>query len=230
MNAQTTAQTTAAGPLLPGEPVVRYAPGAVIHAAMSDIVYVVPSVPMRGADLLRHAARFPMEFPSRSDLVAASGHVKVGGKVNFIGFYETLLQAKLEADPNYCVTIDEVSDEELEYDNLSLSLRKLYDEVYLRFGEKWSHSEILGFMQLLSDDIGIDTVEQLEDALYGVIDNTYNWEAEFAEEYVNDLEHHLSDSMAYSAIDWQKVWDHNLTYEFATIEYDGDVYVFNCNG
>lgn len=232
MNTQTTAQTiaqiTPAGPALPGEQVVRYMPGAVIQAAISDIIYVVPSAPMSGADLLRHASRFPVELPSRSDLVAASGHVKAGGKVNFISFYETLLQAKREADPNYCVTIDEASDEELEYDNLSLSLRKLYDEVYHRFGEKWSHSEILEFMQLLSDDIGIDTVEQLEDALYCVMDNTYNWEAEFAEEYVNDLEHHLSDSMAYFAINWQRVWDHNLAYDFTTIEYNDNIYIFNC--
>jgi hypothetical protein len=223
-----TVQVATAGPVLPGEQVVQYVPGAVIQAAISKLVYVVPSAPMTGADLLQHASRFPLEFPSKSDLVAASGHVKAGGKISFVSFYETLLQAKLEADPNYYVTIDEASDEEIEYDNLSHPLRKLYDKVYQQFGEKWSHSEILEFMQLLNDDIGITTVQQLEDTYYSTVDNGWNWEAEFAEEYVDSLEYGLSDSMAYSAIDWQKVWDHNLTYEFATIGFDGDIYLFNC--
>ena len=230
MNDQATVQATHSGPALPGEQVVQYVPGAVIQAAISKLVYVVPSAPMTGADLLHHASRFPAEFPSKSDLVAASGHVKAGGKVSFIAFYENLLQAKLEADRHYYVTIDEASDQEIEYDNLSQPLRKLYDKVDLQFGEKWSHWEILEFMQLLSDGVGINTVEQLEDVFYGVTDNAWNWEAEFAAGYVNSLECGLNDSIAYFAIDWQRVWDHSLTYKFATIEYDGNVYIFNCNG
>lgn len=227
MNAQATAQVATAGPVLPGEAVVQYVPGAVIQAALGGCTYVVPSVPLTGSDLVRHASRFPLEFPTKSDLVAASGHVKAGGKVNFISFYETLLQAKLEADPNYYVTVDNANDEDLEYDSLSHSLQALYDAVHAKFGEKWNHSEIMEFLQLLQDDIGINTAEQLEDIFYSVVDNDWNWEAAFAEEYVDSLEYGLSDSMAYSAIDWQKVWDHNLTYSFATIEFDGSMFLFS---
>lgn len=225
--AQATAQATPAGPVLPGEQVVQYVPGAVIQAAISKLVYVVPSAPMTGADLLKHASRFPMEFPSKSDLVAASGHVKAGGKVDFISFYETLLHAKAEVDPNYYVTVDSANDEDLEYGALSHSLQALYDAVHTKFGERWNHSEIMEFMQLLQDDIGISTAEQLEDIFYSVVDNGWNWEADFAEEYVDNLEPGLSDSMAYSAIDWQKVWDHNLTYSFATIDFDGYIFLFS---
>jgi hypothetical protein len=230
MTTSTTVQVATAGPVLPGEQVVQYVPGAVIQAAISRLVYMVPSAPITGAELISHASRYPMDFATKSDLVAASGHVKENGKLSFTSFYEALLAAKTEADPNFYVTIDEASDEELEYDNLSQPLRKLYDKVYQQFGEKWNHSEILEFMQLLSDDIGISSVEQLEDTFYSTVDNGWNWEAEFAEEYVTSMEYGLSDSQVYFAIDWQKVWDHNLTYEFATIDFNGDIYLFNCCG
>jgi hypothetical protein len=29
-----------------------------------------------------------------------------------------------------------------------------------------------------------------------------------------------------AAVDWQAVWDHNLRYDFNTIEFDGTVFFF----
>lgn len=224
-----TIQIAATGPLLPGEPTVRYVAGATVQAALGGAVYTIPAVPLTGADLLAHAGRFPMDFPSRVDLAAASGHVKPDGKINFISFYEALLGAKLEADPNYYVTIDKANEEDLEYNELSLWLQELYDAVYVKFGEKWDHKQIMEFMELLQDDAGIETAQGLEDRLETVVDNAWSWEKEFAEEYVNSLEYGLSDSIVYSSIDWQDVWDSLLKYDFNAIEFDDSVYIFRAN-
>lgn len=216
-----------AGPLLPGEPAVCYVVGATIQAALGGAIYTIPGQPLTGAELLTHCGRYPTEFPTKPDLAAASGHIKPGGRIDFISFYEALLAAKNAADPNYHVTVDSASDEELEYDELSLGMQALYDSVHERFGDKWNHGEVMEFMQLL-DDIGITTAEQLDDSFYGMSDGLWDWEARFAEEFVNSMEYGLIESMAYSAIDWQKVWDHQLSYDFAAIEFDGDAYIFAC--
>lgn len=207
--------------------VVSYVPGAQIKAALTNHSYTIPSSPLAGADLIEFTKLYPHHFPSKTDLVAASGHVRNNGKVAFVSFYEALLAAKLEADPHYHVTIDAARDEDKEYDELSLPLQELYDEIHSRFGEKWDHMMILDFLQELSD-LGINSVSSLNDAFYAVVDDNCSWEKDFAEEYVNKIED-LSDSLIYHAIDWQSVWDHQLTYDFYTIEFDSQVYVFYSN-
>lgn len=219
-----TAHISIAGPLLPGEPAVTYAVGATIQAALGGAVYTIPKTPLTGAELLAHAGRFPMDFPSRVDLAAASGHIRPDGKINFTGFYEALLEAKLEADPNY-LTVDSSDEGSEGYDALSEEAQAFYDQIDSRFGEKWTHEETMEFMGEL-DDIGIETERDLEDRFETVVDNAWSWEKEFAEEYVNSLEYGLSDSIVYSSVDWQDVWDSLLKYDFAWVEYDGSVYIF----
>lgn len=219
-----TIQIVTAGPLLPGEPTVRYVAGATVQAALGGAVYTIPGTPLTGAELLAHAGRFPMDFPSRVDLAAASGHIKPDGKINFISFYEALLGAKLEADPNY-LTVDSSDEDSEDYDALSAEQQALYDHAHDRFGEKWDHEQIMEFMGEL-DDIGIETERDLEDRFETVIDDSWRWEREFAEEYVNSLEYGLSNSLVYSSIDWQDVWDSLLKYDFNTIEFDDSVYIF----
>jgi hypothetical protein len=207
---------------------VEYVAGAQLRAAITDTVYIIPKSPITGAELISHAARYPMEFAAKSDLVAASGHVRENGKLNFIGFYEALLEAKTEADPNFYVTIQDATDEDKEYDQLSQSLQRLYDLVHTQLGYSWDHAMILEFMGEL-DDLGI-TASNFSDAFYSVISEpNYHWEREFAEEYVTSMECNLEDSMAYASIDWQDVWDHNLTYEFNSIDFDDSVFIFNNN-
>lgn len=207
--------------------VVSYVPGAEIRAAITNHLYTIPSSPLTGADLIEFTKLYPQHFPSKIDLVAASGHVKESGKVAFASFYETLLAAKLEADPNYYVTIDAARDEDKEYDALSLPLQKLYDEVHEQLGEKWDHTMILDFLQEL-DDLGIKDTRTFDDAFYAVVDDSYQWEKQFAEEYINDIEN-LRDSLIYHAIDWQAVWDHQLTYDFYTVEFDDQIFIFHAN-
>jgi hypothetical protein len=207
---------------------IEYVAGAQLRAAITDTVYLIPKAPITGAELISHAARYPMEFATKSDLVAASGHVKENGKLSFVGFYEALLAAKTEADPNFYVTIQDATDEDKEYDQLSHSLQQLYDLVHEEFGHAWDHAMILEFMGEL-DDLGI-TASNFSDAFYSAIpEPSYHWEREFAEEYVTSIEYGLENSMAYAAIDWQDVWDHNLTYEFNSIDFDGSVFIFNNN-
>jgi hypothetical protein len=228
MTVQSSAQVAISGPVLPGEAVVQYAPGVTIQAAISRLVYVIPAKPITGTELISHAARYPAEFATKTDLVAASGHVKENGKLSFISFYEALLEAKTAADPNFYVTIQDATEEDKEYDQLSHSLQKLYDLVHEQFGYTWDHATILEFMGEL-DDLGI-TASNIEDAFYSAIpEPSYHWEREFAEEYVNELEPSLQDSMAYASIDWQDVWDHNLTYEFNIVEFDDSVFIFRNN-
>ena len=206
----------------------EYAIGSQIRAAITDIVYVIPRLPITGAELISHAARYPMEFATKSDLVAASGYVRENGKLSFIGFYEALLAAKTEADPNFYVTIQDATDEDKEYDQLSHSLQQLYDLVHEQLGYSWDHGMILEFMGEL-DDLGI-TASNFSDAFYSAIpEPSYHWEREFAEEYVTSMECNLEDSIAYASIDWQDVWDHNLTYEFNSIDFDDYVFIFNSN-
>jgi hypothetical protein len=179
---------------------------------------------MEGEALIEHAKRFPMDFASKSDLVGASGHLKEGGKLNFISFYEALIAARTEADPNFGNNIDE----DKEYDNLSEEQRELYDHISEDFGRKWNDDETIEFMGELKD-LGIETKDNLDNALYTVVDGGYGWECDFAEECINERESNLEDSAASFAIDWQRVWDHSLTYDFHTVEFDGSVFIFFAN-
>ena len=50
------------------------------------------------------------------------------------------------------------------YDDLSTDEQELYDAVEAKLGEKWSHEEVMTFLDEL-DDIGITTAEESEDSL-----------------------------------------------------------------
>jgi hypothetical protein len=220
----TTTTTTAAGLTVDG-----FYPGQACAAAISAYYYTVPSVPLKGKALLDHVASMSVKLPSKTDLVAASGHIRSDGKAGFTSFYEALLEAKLEADPNYHVTIQEATDEDKEYGELSLPLQELYDAVHQQFGEKWDHRQILDFMGEL-DDLGITTVSMLESAFYSVIHYPdYRWEKQFAEDFYCELDPSVADCSVLSFIDWQAVWDHQLTYDFSIIEFDDSVFIFYAN-
>lgn len=220
-----TIQIAATGPLLPGEPTVRYVAGATVQAALGGAVYTIPGTPLTGAELLAHASRYPAELPTKADLVAASGYVGQGCPA-YYDFYSALIAAQNKATPY--IDIDpgaENTDVHDSYDALSEEAQALYDQIDSRFGEKWTHEETVEFMGEL-DDIGIETAETLQDVFVDVVDNDWRWEKEFAEEYVNSLEYGLSDSLVYSSIDWQDVWDSLLQYDFDWVEYGGLVYIF----
>jgi hypothetical protein len=225
----TTTATTAAAITAATTAAVRtYTPGKEFLSQQTNLIFMVPSVALTGRDLLA-SVEAHKHLTVKSDLVAASGYVhSETGRPAYVEFYTELLAAKNAADPNFYVTVNDAIEENKAYDELSLKSQELYNEIDSRFGEKWPHCEVLHFMQLL-DEIGITTVSSFDAAFHTVITDSYRWEAEFAEEFVTDAEHGLTESMAFAAINWQDVWDHGLTYDFTTIEFDGDVFVFYAN-
>ena len=94
--------------------------------------------------------------------------------------------------------------------------------------EKWTDDEMYDFIREL-DDLGITNEEEFENRFYSVMDNSYKVEAEFAEEFIDTVYNTQTVEMqaVYHAIDFQRVWDHSLTYDFDYIINCGDVYFFH---
>jgi hypothetical protein len=178
---------------------------------------------LTGQALIDHANRYQQGNP-KSDLCKEAGYLKTlrDGTVgaDFIGFYENLLAAKQEANPE----LYETQSEYPEYDQLEEDTKALYDRISEDIGRTWKHEETLDFIDEL-EDIGIEDVAQFDDAFVSFNESSWNAEAEFAEELINELEN-LQDSLVYHAIDWQAVWDHQLRYDYNTIEFDGATYFF----
>ena len=87
----------------------------------------------------------------------------------------------------------------------------------------------------LINDYGIENVDQWEDAYVQSMPTTYNVEAQFVEQLMDDLGY-LSDlstsdgeipDFLTSHIDWQEVWDCELRHDYFTIEYDGVTHFFS---
>ena len=76
------------------------------------------------------------------------------------------------------------------------------------------------------DSEGMETVEQFEDAYAG----NYESEADFAEELCNDcgyLEESNLPTFIANHIDWQAVWDRELTHDYTSIEHNNRIYFFS---
>ena len=175
--------------------------------------------PLVGDALLAHIERFP--DASKTELCLTAGYVNSQGKPAYVAFYTELLNAQpIVTDHNKDAAND------AEYDALSEDKQALYDEVHDRFGEKWDHEQIMGFIEEL-DDIGIENVSQLEDAYaYTHDDWVSTAERDFAEYWVCEIMCEAPADVIAAAVDWQAVWDHNLRYDFNTIEFDGTVFFF----
>ena len=84
------------------------------------------------------------------------------------------------------------------------------------------------------NDYGIENVDQWQDAYVCSMRTTYNVEAQFVEQLVDDLgylgdgpnETDVPDFLT-SHIDWQAVWDCELRHDYFTIEYDGQTHFFS---
>lgn len=175
---------------------------------------------LTGAELIAHTEKCLSSGMNRTELIILAGYVKDDGRAQYVAFYENLLAAKMEANPELYATPEPET-----YENLSEESKALYDRLSETIGEKWTHSEQLDFMDLMAEDLGIDTLNAFEDAFYSCSEE-YNPEAVFAEEIANELENISKDSIYYHAIDWQSVWDHQLRYDFNTLEFDSCTYFF----
>lgn len=177
------------------------------------------TVRLTGDALLAHVDKY--KDATKTEQCLSAGYVRDNGSPAYVDFYTELLNASpIVTDPN------KVLAENDEYDALDDDKRDLYDEVHDRFGEKWDHEQIMEFIEEL-DDIGIENVSQLEDALVFTHDDWVSTaEREFAEYWVCEIMCASIPDVIAAAVDWQAVWDHNLRYDFNTIEFDGAVFFF----
>jgi nuclear transport factor 2 (NTF2) superfamily protein len=149
---------------------------------------------------------------TRTDMILDAGYVYDNGKARYVDFYTELLNAR-GITP---VTMTDTND--AEYDDLSTDAKDLYDKITEMLGEKWTHEETIEFMDEL-DDIGIETASQFEDAYEYTHDGYASYaEKEFCEYIVIDVLDAQIPDIVMAAIDWQDVWDHNLRYDYNSIE------------
>jgi len=82
----------------------------------------------------------------------------------------------------------------------------------------------------LINSLGIENVDQWEDAYVLSMPSAWHVEAQFTEQLMDDLgylcETDLPTFITYH-IDWQAVWDCELRHDYSTIEYDGVTHFFS---
>jgi hypothetical protein len=160
---------------------------------------------------------------TRTEMILDAGYVYDNGKAMYTEFYTELLNAKgIKPTTNTDI-------EDQEYDDLSSDDKDLYDKITEMLGDKWTHEETIEFMEEL-DDIGIATASEFEDA-YEYTHDSYSSYAEkdFAENFVIEVMDARIPDIVMAAIDWQDVWDHNLRYDYNTIETVNGTFFFRNN-
>jgi hypothetical protein len=160
---------------------------------------------------------------TRTEMIKDAGYVYDNGKAMYVDFYTELLNARGVVPPTDTDTMEQ------EYDDLSEYKKDLYDKITDVLGEKWTHEETIEFMDEL-EDIGITTVNELEEAYEYTHDSYSSYaEKEFAEYWCIEVLDAQIPECVLSAIDWQDVWDHNLRYDFASIETNNGTFFFRNN-
>jgi nuclear transport factor 2 (NTF2) superfamily protein len=160
---------------------------------------------------------------TRTDMIKDAGYINDNGKAMYTDFYTELLNARGVTPTTNTDTMDQ------EYDDLTSDEKDLYDKITDMLGEKWTHEETIEFMEEL-DDIGINTASQLEDAYEYTHDSYSSYaEKEFAEYFCIEVMDAQIPDIVMAAIDWQDVWDHNLRYDFCSIETVNGTFFFRNN-
>lgn len=160
---------------------------------------------------------------TRTDMIKDAGYVYDNGKAMYTEFYTELLNAKGVVPTTNTDTMEQ------EYDDMSTDEKDLYDKITDVLGEKWTHKETVEFMDEL-EDIGIYTASEFEDAYEYTHDSYSSYaEKEFSEYFCIEVMNAQIPEIVLSAIDWQDVWDHNLRYDFNSIETVNGTFFFRNN-
>ena len=177
---------------------------------------------LTGQALIDYVNKTEVSIKSKTYQCLGAGYVRENGSPAFVDFYEALLDAKKEAG---LMTTNDQSDADW-YDELSQPQRELYDAIEDMCPEftKFTTDECDEFMREL-DCLGIENAEQFSNA-YNSQYGGWRPEAEFAEEFAVYSGAIDEDSPVFFAVDWQRVWDNSLRYDFNTIEFDGTTYFF----
>ena len=160
---------------------------------------------------------------TRTEMILDAGYVYDNGKAMYVDFYTELLNAKgIKPTTNTDI-------EDQEYDDLSNDDKDLYDKITDMLGEKWTHEETIEFMDELYEN-GINTASEFEDAYEYTHDGYASYaEKEFAEYWCIEVLDAQIPECVLAAVDWQDVWDHNLRYDFASIETVNGTFFFRNN-
>jgi hypothetical protein len=151
---------------------------------------------------------------TRTDMIKDAGYLNDNGTAAYVLFYTELLNAK---------GIKPVSDSDVvaaDYDEMDDDTKELYDHVDKLFGEKWTHEEVVEFINKL-DDLDIRTKDTFDEYFY----DRYDSEKEFAQQYYIDMGSIDEDSSLFYFIDWDGV-ARELGYDYDFIEFDWEVFVF----
>jgi nuclear transport factor 2 (NTF2) superfamily protein len=160
---------------------------------------------------------------TRTEMILDAGYVYDSGKAMYTEFYTELLNARGVTPTTDTDTADQ------EYDDLTSEEKDLYDKITDMLGEKWTHEETIEFMDELYEN-GINTASDFEDSYEYTHDSYSSYaEKEFAEYFVIDVMDAQIPDIALAAIDWQDVWDHNLRYDFTSIETVNGTFFFRNN-
>jgi hypothetical protein len=156
-------------------------------------------------------------------MIKDAGYVYDNSRVMYTDYYTELLNARGVVPTTNTDTMEQ------EYDDMSTDEKDLYDKITDMLGEKWTHAETVEFMDELKD-IGIYTASEFEDAYEWTHDSYSSYaEKEFSEYWCIDVLDAQIPEIVLSAIDWQDVWDHNLRYDFASIETANGTFFFRNN-
>jgi hypothetical protein len=182
---------------------------------------------LKGSSLVSHNAEW-MELinsgeKTRTDMIMDAGYVYDNGKAMYTNYYTELLNARGVVPTTNTDTMEQ------EYDDMSTDEKDLYDKITDMLGEKWTHEETVEFMEEL-DDIGINTASDFKEAYEYTHDSYSSYaEKEFSEYWCIEVLDAQIPECVLSAIDWQDVWDHNLRYDFASIETVNGTFFFRNN-
>lgn len=156
---------------------------------------------LTGNDLLNRVTELQAQEPpaKMSDIVRECGYIKEDGKLAYTEFYTELLTVK--GILNNDTPENEISEE--------------YREQYQKLSETYGKDAVDAFLELYDED----DLESFEEAYYG----SYDSEADFAEQFVNDV--YGVDVPSFVVVDWEATWNCNLRYDF---DFE-DGFVFNKN-
>lgn len=100
---------------------------------------------------------------------------------------------------------------------------------HLEFTFSLSQADCVELYVKLRDELGINDLCDFND-LYAYSTAEYNWEAEFAEYWTDEVCClYIADTHPHIVVDWQATWDCNLRHDFTTIEFDDYVIIFHNN-
>jgi antirestriction protein len=156
---------------------------------------------LTGNDLLNRVNELQAQEPpaKMSDIVRECGYIKEDGKLAYTDFYTELLTVKGILNNN--TPENEISEE--------------YQEKYSELCDSYGVDAVDAFLELYDED----DLESFEEAYYG----SYDSEADFAEQFVNDTCDF--DIPSFVVVDWEATWNCNLRYDF---DFE-DGFVFNKN-